>query len=74
MDFKTLIKAPLKILVILAVGLYVIAPIDAIPDVPIIGWIDDFFVILVGIGIVKGEGITDSFKNTLEKVKSIGGK
>ena len=23
---------------------YVLSPVDAIPDVPIIGWVDDFFV------------------------------
>lgn len=27
---------------------YVLSPVDAIPDVPVIGWVDDFFVASVG--------------------------
>ena len=27
--------------------LYAVSPIDIIPDVPVIGWVDDFFVIAV---------------------------
>ena len=31
------------ILAILAV-IYVLSPIDVVPDIPVIGWVDDFFV------------------------------
>jgi uncharacterized membrane protein YkvA (DUF1232 family) len=46
---------PPIILFLIAV-IYIISPIDAIPDVlPFIGWLDDFVFLLVsGIGIMKG--------------------
>lgn len=36
------------ILAILSV-VYLISPIDIIPDIPIVGWVDDFFISVTGI-------------------------
>lgn len=42
-----------SILFLLAIG-YTISPIDIIPDVPIVGWIDDIIVLLAsGINLLR---------------------
>ena len=34
-----------------ALALWLISPIDAVPDVlPVVGWLDDLFVIVAGLG------------------------
>ena len=39
-----------KALIIAVLGaLYAISPLDIIPDIPIVGWIDDFFVLSAAI-------------------------
>ncbi|MRN01348.1 DUF1232 domain-containing protein [Riemerella anatipestifer] len=38
---------PQWVLLVLSM-LYVISPIDAIPDVPVVGWVDDVLVVLAG--------------------------
>lgn len=37
-------------LFVLAAVVYVISPIDAIPDVPVIGWLDDMGVMTLAVG------------------------
>ena len=37
-----------KILIWAVVIIYVIMPVDLVPDIPLIGWIDDMAVILIG--------------------------
>ena len=40
-----------NIIVALLAVLYIISPIDAIPDfLPIIGWLDDLVVLFIGLG------------------------
>ncbi|GHV66106.1 hypothetical protein FACS1894199_08810 [Bacteroidia bacterium] len=35
---------------------YLISPIDLVPDIPVIGWIDDFFVVAVGgLNLIQAE-------------------
>jgi len=47
--------APLTCIVTMFLILYIISPIDLIPDViPIVGWIDDFFAFLGIIAINSG--------------------
>lgn len=43
-------KEKTKALIITVLGaIYAISPLDIIPDIPVIGWIDDFFVLSAAI-------------------------
>lgn len=60
------------VLMVLSVA-YLLNPVDIIPDIPVIGWVDDFFVIAVaGLNLLQGyasEG-NSSLAQLLKFVKS----
>ena len=34
---------------------YLLSPVDIIPDIPVVGWVDDFFIIIVaGLNLLQG--------------------
>lgn len=44
-----------NIIIVLLALLYVVSPIDFIPDIiPVIGWIDDVLAIIVAVGALAG--------------------
>lgn len=49
---------------------YVFNPIDIIPDMPAIGWIDDFFVVALGM-INLVQGYTNDMNEKLAKIIKI---
>ena len=50
--------------------IYVFNPIDIIPDMPAIGWVDDFFVIALGM-INLVQGYTNETNKKLAKIMKI---
>jgi len=50
---------------------YLFSPIDLIPDIPIVGWVDDFFVATVGgLNLLQGYA-ADSSRNLAAILKMI---
>jgi uncharacterized membrane protein YkvA (DUF1232 family) len=37
-----------KFMIIVATAIYVISPIDLVPDIPVVGWADDLIVAFLG--------------------------
>ena len=70
-----LLDFPVKIIVLLFSALYVISPIDLVPEMVLgpLGFIDDIMVIFVAMGVLKGkapmESITSNLKLPGKKVK-----
>lgn len=53
-------------LLIIGVLIYILSPIDLIPDIPPIGWLDDLFVILFVLMKLKEKG--DNIINTISLI------
>lgn len=53
-------------LLIIGVLIYILSPIDLIPDIPPIGWFDDLFVILFVLMKLKEKG--DNIINTISLI------
>lgn len=46
-------RTVVMICIVILVFLYLVSPIDLIPDIiPILGWIDDLVVLFIGIGLI----------------------
>ena len=58
-------KMPSYLLIIGAL-IYILSPIDLIPDIPPIGWLDDLFVILFVLMKLKEKG--DNIINTISLI------
>ncbi len=58
-----------SVLAVLSV-VYAVSPLDIIPDIPVIGWIDDFFVVTAA-GLNLLEKTTDETHQTLKKILKI---
>ncbi|MFP9113519.1 YkvA family protein [Flavobacterium sp. RHBU_3] len=55
-----------SVLAVLSV-VYAISPADIIPDIPVVGWIDDFFIVSAA-GLNLLEKTTDETHQTLKKI------
>lgn len=53
-------------LLIIGALIYILSPIDLIPDIPPIGWLDDLFVILFVLMKLKEKG--DNIINTISLI------
>lgn len=53
-------------LLIIGALIYILSPIDLIPDIPPIGWLDDLFVILFVLIKLKNKG--DNIMNTISLI------
>lgn len=53
-------------LLIIGALIYILSPIDLIPDIPLIGWLDDLFVILFVLIRLKEKG--DNIMNTISLI------
>lgn len=64
-----------KILVVLLAIIYVVSPIDVVPDIPPLGWIDDIVVLLLMLlYVMHGEdNIFTSLFSTLKWLVVLGG-
>lgn len=51
-------------------AVYAVSPVDIVPDVPVIGWIDDFFVVTAA-GLNLLEKTTNESHQTLKKILKI---
>ncbi|WP_276727797.1 DUF1232 domain-containing protein [Capnocytophaga granulosa] len=54
------------ILAILSIA-YLVSPIDIIPDIPIVGWVDDFFIAATG-GLNLIQGYAEDNSRSLAKI------
>jgi uncharacterized membrane protein YkvA (DUF1232 family) len=62
----------LSIALLIVSFMYFIFPFDLIPDVPIVGWVDDFFFILIALINVAEKKVFynyETIQKTLNKVK-----
>ena len=62
MELGGLVKAPLKLLVIFFAIIYILSPVDVLPEALLgpIGFIDDLMALLAKWGMVQGKGIRES--------------
>jgi len=68
---KGIIKAPIKLLIIFFLIIYILSPIDLLPEGILgpFGLIDDLIAVMSIFGVWRGQGVVESIEKSIGKLK-----
>lgn len=66
-----IIKLPIKLILIFICIIYIVSPVDILPEILLgpLGLVDDAIAVFIIISLVRGRGITESVEGGLGKMK-----